>query len=239
MSKLGRKYQKQFDYSYTLGVFPTIELLRSKPDRVLEIALSSRSLQNTGVNKIKEICKKNDIKIEQNDKIINNLTKKGNVYAVGFFKKYTSPLETDKNHVVLVNPSDSGNLGTIIRTMLGFDFANLGIIQPGVDIFHPEVIRSSMGSVFKVNFEYFDNFQEYTNKYKNNVYTFMTDGNHNLAGTKFSKLCSLVFGSEGSGLTKEFKGFGQSVKIQQTQNIDSFNLGVSVGIALYQFTREN
>ncbi len=26
----------------------------------------------------------------------------------------------DKNHLVLVEPSDMGNLGTIIRTMLGF-----------------------------------------------------------------------------------------------------------------------
>ena len=54
----------------------------------------------------------------------------------------------DANHVVLVNPGDMGNMGTIIRTMLGFNYSNLAIIKPGVDVFDPRVIRASMGALF-------------------------------------------------------------------------------------------
>lgn len=83
----------------------------------------------------------------------------------------------DANHVVLVNPGDMGNMGTIIRTMLGFNYSNLTIIKPGVDVFDPRVIRASMGALFNINFEYFDSFSEYLDKYpKRNIYSLMLKG---------------------------------------------------------------
>lgn len=57
------------------------------------------------------------------------------------------------NHVVLVNPGILGNMGTIIRTMLGFNYTNLAIIRPG-DVFDPRVVRASMGALFNINFEF-------------------------------------------------------------------------------------
>ena len=65
------------------------------------------------------------------------------------------------NHVVLVNPGDMGNMGTIMRTMLGFNYYNLAIIRPGVDVFDPRVLRASMGAMFHLNIEYFDSFEDY------------------------------------------------------------------------------
>ena len=58
-------------------------------------------------------------------------------------------------------PSDMGNLGTIIRTAVGFGCTDIGIISPAVDAYNPKVIRGSMGSFFKVNLQYFDSFEEY------------------------------------------------------------------------------
>ena len=57
--------------------------------------------------------------------------------------------------MVLVNPSDMGNMGTIIRTMLGFNYVNLAIIRPGVDVFDPRVIRWCLemkAVVYQMNF---------------------------------------------------------------------------------------
>lgn len=47
-------------------------------------------------------------------------------------------------HVVLHNPSDVGNVGTILRSALGFGFRDVAIIRPGVDPFDPRVLRASM-----------------------------------------------------------------------------------------------
>ena len=60
-----------------------------------------------------------------------------------------------------MNPSDMGNMGTIIRTGIGFGIRNLAIVEPAVDVFNPRVVRASMGSLFQMNFRYYDSFETY------------------------------------------------------------------------------
>ena len=139
-----KTYHKDFDYTYTLGVFETIELLENKPELVMRVYLKSNSYQNKGVKIIENLCQQNKIELIESDNTINKLAKKDNCFAIAIIKKYTMDLE-DANHVVLVNPGDMGNMGTIIRTMLGFNYTNLAIIRPGVDVLIPRVIRASMG----------------------------------------------------------------------------------------------
>ena len=38
-----KAYKKDFDYTYTLGVFETIELLKNRPDLVLRVYIKSNS----------------------------------------------------------------------------------------------------------------------------------------------------------------------------------------------------
>jgi TrmH family RNA methyltransferase len=127
-----------------------------------------------------------------------------------------------------------GNLGTIARTMVGFEVRNLALVRPAVDIFDPRVVRSSMGAVFKLAFQYFDAFSEYTSLFSHNVYPFMTNGKANLDKTNFQEPFALVFGNESSGLTDEYQMVGTSVTIPyNSRDIDSLSLPVAVGIALY------
>ena len=155
-----------------------------------------------------------------------------------FLRKYNSELESDKSHLAIVEPANMGNLGTIMRTMLGFGVRNLAVIGEGVDVFHPNVIRSSMGAVFKMNFEYFEKFDDYSEKYQNKLYTFMTNGEVSLPDAKFEKPFTLVFGNEAKGLSEYFKTVGTSITIPQSEKIDSLNLAMSVGIALYETKRK-
>ena len=112
-------------------------------------------MKSDGISEILDICKRENIPFEENDKLIDRIAYKENTYVVGVFEKYEEELESEKNHIVLVNPSNTGNLGTIIRTMVGFGFKNLAIVGSGVDVFSPKVISSTMGNLFKINFEYF------------------------------------------------------------------------------------
>ena len=226
-------YTKKDNQSYTLGVAPTIELLEKRPDFVTQVVINPKGLQNSGVQKIIETCKKLKIPMEHNQKITEKLSATENTYALASFKKYSTSLIPYSDHLVLVNPSDMGNLGTICRTMLAFGFTNLGLIKPAADIFDPKVIRASMGAVFSINFEYFDSFEDYQNKFTHNVYTFMGDGAATVDETKFIKPFTLVFGNEGEGLAQNYKKVGTSVRIPQGKEVDSFNLSVAVGIALY------
>src|SRR5688572_13455372 len=156
-----KKYTHDAPYSYTFGVFPTLELLRYQPKFVEQVLLHSASDRNEGVDKIRALCNGARIPISRDDKLIERLSSKDNTYAVGVFTKYRPALDGRANHVVLVNPADMGNLGTALRTLLGFGINNLALVKPAVDIFDPRAIRASMGAVFQVNFAYFDSFNEY------------------------------------------------------------------------------
>ncbi|MGI5851862.1 MAG: TrmH family RNA methyltransferase [Clostridiales bacterium] len=233
-----KPYKKGFDYSYTLGVFPTIELLQNQPGIVKEVVLHSGGIQNQGMDRIIELCKRHGIKLETNDKLVNRLSKKENCYAIGVFSKLPGYLSGASNHIVLVNPSDMGNLGTIIRTAVGFGFTDIGIISPAVDAYNPKVIRGSMGSFFKVNLQYFDSFHEYRASYNNQFFTFRLNGETTLheIRTYHERPYTLVFGNESSGLGSEFDEVGVGVRIPHSQEIDSLNLAVAVGIALNHFS---
>ena len=228
-----KTYKKECDYSYTLGAFLTIELLKFKPEHAFYVAVSSKADESEGVKKIRALCAKSNIPCETNDKQIEKVSPKQNCFAVGFFKKYECKLSSVDRQLVLVNPSDAGNLGTILRTAVGFNTPDIAIIKPAVDIFEPKTVRASMGAIFHANFKYFDSFEDYKKLGKRNFYPFMLTGAKPLPNLTLQKPYSLVFGNEGSGLPECFKDEGQTVIIPQSKLIDSLNLQTAVAIALY------
>lgn len=231
-------YQKKFGYSYAFGVFPTIELLENRSKDVIKVMLNSRGKSSSGVQKIQALCNKLQIKTEWAEGLITKIGGNVNTYAVGVFQKYAMKLEAGVNHLVLVSPEDTGNLGTILRTCLGFGIKNVVIIKPAVDIFDPKTVRASMGSVFKINFQYYDDFELYRQEHKNSFYCFMTNATEELSTVEFTKPYSLVFGSESAGLSQEFFTYGKAVFIKQTKDIDSLNLAVAVAVSLYKTFKE-
>jgi len=229
-----KAYKKDFEYSYSLGAFPTIELLRSHKDNVINVYYHSTFDNDIVLNEIRSLVG-ND-KLIQNDKIINKLSDKGNVFIVGVFNKYESKLTKDENHILLDNPSNMGNLGTIIRSSLGFGIRNLAIIKPGVDYFDPKVIRSSMGSIFNINIEYFNSIDEYKAKYNNHtLYSFMLKAKNTLDKAEFNKIpLTLCFGNEATGLSDSYLD-NNSIIIKHDNTIDSLNITNAVSIALYEY----
>ena len=234
-----KKYKRDSEVSYTLGTTLTFELLNNKPSIVNKIYIHPSLKKDETYDKLINLCKKNNISFEEAIKPFNILSIKENCYVIGEFTKYEDNVEND-NHVVLVNPSDAGNLGTIMRSSLGFGINNLVIIEPAVDHFNPKVIRSSMGARFSINVETFSSFDDYYRKYpQRDIYTLMLQAKVNLSEIEPSnKNYSLVFGNEATGLPHEFLNIGTPVIIKHSNKIDSLNLPIAVSITLYEFTKE-
>ena len=238
-----RRYKHDAAYSYTLGMAPTIELISKRDSyHIIKIYVHPNYIPKDNMYNIFEICNKSQVPIEINRKAFNRLSTKENVHVIGIFDKHDINVEPEKSHVVLVNPSDSGNLGTILRTGLGFGFRDYVIIKPGVDIYDPKTIRSSMGALFHVRFTYYDSFEQYRHKFLNHqMYLFMLDGKFNLKNMKETpqkKPFSLVFGNEGSGLPDIFHNYGDSIYIEHNHEIDSLNLSVAFCIAANAFSEQ-
>ena len=235
-----KRYNDKAEYSYCFGPFPTFELIENRPQEAIEVLYHSQTSEAIR-EKLQRICQDQGIPCEQNDKVIQRIRDKENCLVIGVFKKHESVLSMDRPHVVLVNPSDMGNLGTIIRTAVGFGIPDLAIIRPGAAICHPKTVRASMGSLFRLNFQYFDSFAEYKRAYGEDrkMYPFMLKGSVGLDQLQRDEgeLYSLIFGNEATGLPDEFLGEGQSVRIRNTDNIDSLNLSLAAGIAIYEFTK--
>lgn len=235
-----KRYNKKSPYSYTLGMFPTFELLHKAPQTVEKVLLHSELTREIR-DKVYKSCQEKNIEVIENNRIIEKIREKENCFLIGVFRKYTNELEHDLHHVVLVNPSDSGNLGTIIRTCVGFGIHNLAITQPGADLFNPKTIRASMGSVFHLNFHYYNSFEEYRQEFgeERDLYPFMLKGTAELGSIKPRLLpFSLIFGNEAMGLDDRFLEIGQSVLIPHSREIDSLNLSLAAGIAIYDFTHK-
>ncbi|NMB69696.1 TrmH family RNA methyltransferase [candidate division WWE3 bacterium] len=232
------RYSHTSEFSYCFGIYPIIDLLEKKSECAREIILSSKAEQGEGISKLLELAKNAKIPVSYSNAQIDRLTTNESVLAVGIFAKYNSELTHANNHLVLVNPSDMGNVGSIIRTSLGFSVKDVAIIRPGVDIFDPRVVRSSMGAIFSMNIGYFDSFEDYifSNDKNRTYYLFMTDGEVSLKKIEKVSPFSLIFGNEGEGLDPSYRKYGKTVYIPQNKEIDSLNLAMSVGIGLYEFT---
>ena len=227
------KYDKNKDISFTFGAFPTFELIKAKAQNVVAVIYHSKLKKTEEVANLFNLCKKHDIKVEQDDKTIEKIANKENVFVIGVFKKYVGT-KMGGHNLVLVNPSDMGNLGTIMRTALGFGIKNIIIVKPAVDYFNPKVVRSSMGAIFSLNIVEYENLNDYLNT-KNEKYFFMLNGKQILGSFKITDSAfDLVFGNEAHGLPIECENFGKTVLIKHSSKIDSLNLPISVGIALYE-----
>lgn len=233
-----KPYKKSFEYSYTLGAFPTIELIKGHPETVTAVYLHSTFTDRATIT---DLCAAKNIPVINNDKIFNKISDKENCFVIGVFQKYENVLDDKKSHIVLVNPSNMGNLGTIIRTAVGMEIYDIALITPCADIYNPKTIRSSMGALFKLRHQHFSSFEDYRKQYKNHdVFTFMLNGNNTLEiqDCPHSELFSLVFGNEATGLDDSFLNVGTSIFIPQSPDVDSLNITIAVGIASFIFTHQ-
>ncbi len=229
-----KRYRKDDPVSYSLGITLTFELLRYKTEYVNTVYVHSTMKEGDTYNKLRTICREAGIPIRQTDKIFHVLSQKENCYVIGEFRKFPGKLEKDASHIVLVSPSNAGNMGTIMRSALGFELNQMAIVRPAVDAFDPKVVRASMGAVFSTEFQYFDSFDEYLEQFgKRELYPFMLQAQITLPEISPSGTYSLIFGNEATGLPEEFLDIGTSVIIPHSKRIDSLNLPIAASIAMY------
>lgn len=231
------KYSKKEDYSFTMGAFPTYELILKRPNLVKIIYIHENYHEK---EELISMLREKNIAYEINGKVINRLAKKENTFVMGVFEKFNDNI-LERSHVVLDEITDMGNLGTILRTMNAFGVRDLALVGNVCDIFNPKTIRASMGSIFDIRFEHFDTFEQYYEKFGENreIKLFMLSNNmeDSLRETKKPELFSLVFGNEGSGLPEDYIKYGTKVFIPQSDSVDSLNLTIAVGVGLYEFKK--
>lgn len=233
-----QRYRSSLPYTYTLGAFPTLEGLRHQPRHALRILVHSGGERRRNLSEIRARCDACGIPLEINDEAVTRLSHKGNVLVIGVFEKYPATLREDTDHLMLVAPQDPGNVGTILRTALGFGVRDIALVAPEVDPFNPHVVRASLGARFALNVAYFESLEHYLERYRESynphLYPFLPVAEHVLGEVAFLSPFTLIFGPEWPGLPESYRELGRSVSIPQSPAVESLNLAVAVGIALYE-----
>ncbi|MCR4584829.1 MAG: TrmH family RNA methyltransferase [Lachnospiraceae bacterium] len=232
------RYKRDLDHSYTLGATLTFELMKLRPDLALRVFICSDTQMTDSTKELIAICEKNHVEVEKNDKAFNILSPKGNCYVIGMFRKEKQKMEAG-DHLMFVNPSDAGNMGTILRTATGFGYKDIAIIAPAVDVYDPKTVRASMGALFHVRVEYFDTIDDYRKLFEDNHrYAFMLTSSKDLEEVKTASPYTLIYGNEATGLPEEYASFCETVIITHSKEIDSLNLPMAAGISMYRFRRK-
>lgn len=145
--------------------------------------------------------------------------------------------------VVLINPQDAGNVGTILRTCDAVGAAGCIITEPCVDRGNPTLIRASMGAVFfkPLIITTFTQLVEWA--FKHGYHIIGTSAHAQSAYDELSaypKPLLVMFGSEKEGLTAEHTRIcEQMVRLPMHGKTTSLNLSVSVGVILYDILQKD
>ncbi len=179
--------------------------------------------------------------IETNEMVLKKISTTSTApEVVGIaYQKEGSIEKLGKNVLLLEDIKDLGNLGTIIRTSVGFDIDTIVLYGETVDVYNPKVVRSAVGNLWKTNIvhiENIDQLKKYFDSYER--YGTLPRGNDvkDLSTFKVSNNAKLImFGSEASGLSKDLIEYTtDNLTIETSSNIESLNLSISVGIVLYK-----
>ncbi|MCH5349754.1 MAG: RNA methyltransferase [Oscillospiraceae bacterium] len=149
-------------------------------------------------------------------------------------------IKSGGKYILLHSVQDPGNLGTIIRTAdaVGVDGV---FLAECCDLYNPKVIRSTMGSIFRLNVsevrfdEVFPLFKERGVR----TYAAVIDSDAvSLTDCDFSEGGAVLIGNEGNGLPRKVSdSCDVRLTIKMQGNVNSLNAAMAAGIIMWELEK--
>lgn len=144
--------------------------------------------------------------------------------------------------MILEGIQDPGNLGTILRAGEGAGITGVIMSRDTVDIYNPKVIRSTMGSIFRVPYLYTDDIFETARELKGlgiRLFAAHLEGRNNYEEEDYTGNTGFLIGNEGNGLTGELSGLADTwVRIPMAGRVESLNAAVAASILMFETARQ-
>ena len=138
------------------------------------------------------------------------------------------------NVIILDNLKDPGNIGTIIRSAVAFNYETIIISPNSADVYNIKTIRATEGMLYKINIvikELNEIIPDLKNKGYKIVGTDVQKGSHPY---KISGAHALIIGSEAKGMSDDVKKLcDEFFYIPMSEKCESLNAGVSASILMY------
>ena len=140
--------------------------------------------------------------------------------------------------LVLADLNDPGNAGTLLRSAEAFGAGGVLFGRFGVDPYHPKVVRSAMGAIFRLNIAVAspEDAESAAVETAATFYGLTADGDP-ITEAGFTPPSSIVVGHERQGLGTWERLCSRRLAIPMQGPTESLNAAVAGSIALYEASR--
>ena len=144
--------------------------------------------------------------------------------------------------MVLDNLQDPGNLGTILRAGEAAGVTGGIMSHDCVDIYNPKVIRSTMGSVYRMPFVYVEHLPETLKVLAEagiHSYAAHLKGKNSYDQEDYTRGTAFLIGNEGNGLRDEVADAAECyIKIPMCGEVESLNAAVASSVLMFEAARQ-
>ena len=165
------------------------------------------------------------------EEVLKKLSSNVNPEGVVFIARIPEYEVSSPNKILyLEDISDPGNMGTLIRTALAFNYDLVVTSENSVSVYNEKVINSSKGAIFQIPVVV-GKLIDYAGSHQilvTNLSKKAIDFNSIEVPSKFV----LVLGNESHGVSKETLKLASQEIIIPIQNIDSLNVAIAGGILM-------
>jgi TrmH family RNA methyltransferase len=150
--------------------------------------------------------------------------------------------EGQKLYLVLDTLQDPGNMGTILRTAEAAGVTAVIMNRQTADIYSPKVVRSTMGSIFRVPFVVVEDLCsaiDYLQKSGVAVYATELNAKNSYDEADYTNASAFLIGNEGNGLSQEVKAkANKRIGIPMLGEVESLNAAVATSVLLFEAARQ-
>jgi TrmH family RNA methyltransferase len=144
-------------------------------------------------------------------------------------------------------PSDTGNLGSVMRSANAFNVDALLILGHAIDVYDPKTIRASLGSVFHTRIVLIESFAELeafiqSEKARSGIKVFGTDtkGDITLMEEYLQRPVIIALGNEAKGISVALKNICDGiVGIPITGQVNSLNVASAASIFMWEIFKNS
>ena len=157
--------------------------------------------------------------------------------------KLTDMLQQKKPLLMVLDQlQDPGNLGTILRTAEAAGVTGVIMSKDTVDIYNPKVIRSTMGSIYRVPFVYVENLPDTLDvmkKHRITAYAAHLAGKNAYDKENYEGGTAFLIGNEGNGLRDEVSERADIlIRIPMAGEVESLNAAVASTVLMFEAARQ-
>lgn len=178
------------------------------------------------------------------DAISDTRTPQGIMAAVSMLNYPPETLLQQKEAllVFLENLQDPGNLGTIVRTAECAGATGIIMSRGTADIYNPKVVRSTMGSLYRMPFAYTEDMPGLIHQAEEmgiRVFAAHLGAEKSYTQEDYTGPSAFLIGNEGRGLSQEAAdAAGEKILIPMAGQAESLNAAVSAAILMYEAVRQ-